>query len=100
MTQVQEVTFGDNNVTYKHGPFVISSTLGGFRVEAERKGHHCPVLPDPTIYRMCEQKVGPLLKTTKERAKKQAAYLNEQVKLGAIVLQGKTWVAPAFERTY
>lgn len=89
----QVVGYYDNDVQYTEGPFVICNALGnGWRIEAELKGHHCPVLPDASIY-TAAKKFGFVGKTDD---KQHAAYvcdrLNQMVREGKISLYRNVWV--------
>jgi len=92
----QTVGYFENNVTYMEGPFVMVNA-NGYRIEAELKGHYCPVLPDVSIYLMLEKE--------KDKAPGKAPdtviaplvdWLNEQVKKGRIILEGNQWVCPEY----
>ncbi|OHA14616.1 MAG: hypothetical protein A3G49_05495 [Candidatus Sungbacteria bacterium RIFCSPLOWO2_12_FULL_41_11] len=88
----QEVGYFENNPVYQKGPFVIVSA-NGWRIEAELKGHHCPVLPASSIYAMME-KLGLRGKTNdKEKAALVCDILNGMVRTGQIVLHDNgCWV--------
>jgi len=89
----QQVAYFANNVVYTEGPFVHSS-IG--RIEVEMPGHHCPVLPDPSVYYLLDaerrdyhhgakvgiEKLGPVID-----------FLNQQVIMGRIQLKNRLWIA-------
>jgi hypothetical protein len=90
----QEVGWGEDNVVFEEGPFVVVNA-GGYRIEVEQKEHHCPVLPDQSIYNLrfnhlnCPKKYK---YNNIEDAKKVVDILNGMVRSGHIVLEGKAWV--------
>lgn len=90
----QEVSFFKNNVEYTEGPFVIVSVSGSWRIEAELKGHHCPVLPHDSILELIKgialRPTG--LNGTREEAAHICDVLNARVRHGLIVLEGISWV--------
>lgn len=92
----QEVGWGQNNVEFKEGPFVIVN-INGWRIEAELKGHYCPVLPASSIYRITER-MGFSGKTdNKEQAEMVCDALNGMVRTGQIVLADNGWWVDARE---
>lgn len=81
----QTVGYYQNNPVFTEGPFVIVNA-NGWRIEVELKGHHCPVLPSTSIYRITE-KLGLHGKTDdKEQAAMVCDALNSMVRASAIVL--------------
>lgn len=55
----QLVSFWDDHVEYREGPFVMTSLIGGyFRIESEEVGHYCPVSPDESIFQLLEHELG------------------------------------------
>lgn len=88
----QVVGFFEDNVVFAEGPFVISNPCAsGWRIEAELKGHHCPVLPDPTIYKL-KASLGMHNKTLdRDLAVRVCDALNQLVRDGEIVLEGRMW---------
>lgn len=87
----QVVGLYENNVTFTEGPFVIVNA-NGWRIEAELKGHYCPVLPTTSIFKIVEG-LGLLGKTNdKDLAVAVCDVLNRMVLAGEIVLAGKVWV--------
>lgn len=93
----QQVGYYENNVEFTEGPFVIVNA-GGWRIEVELKEHHCPVLPDSSIYRLCGDRLGhPLTKLHfYESAVELCDWLNQEVERGTIVLNGRGWICPLF----
>ena len=90
----QEVPYYADNITYEEGPFVLVYA-GGYRIEAELKGHHCPVLPDVSILHLIEAQFGDSCKSdNKQEIARRVDWLNEMVRAGEVVLRGKSWVAP------
>jgi hypothetical protein len=89
----QIVHYWDNDVAYSEGPFVICNAMwNGWRVEVELKGHHCPVLPDISIYPVMK-KLGLNGKTLdQDKAARVCDRLNEMVREGCIALVGNAWV--------
>jgi len=87
----QVVGFFDNNVEYKEGPFVVClSAMGSYpRVEAEKKGSHCPVIPDLSVLEYADGlRKQPEFKSCEARVD----HLNQLVREGKIVLRGDVWV--------
>lgn len=95
----QVVGYHEDNVVFEEGPFVAVE-VGGWRIEAEFKGHKCPVLPDFSIYRLLarEGKHGGKYPTSDlgtAQIKETVDWLNQLVKDGEIRLwNGTTWVYP------
>lgn len=87
----QIVGYMEDNVEYSEGPFVLVH-IGGWRIEAELKGHNCPVLPDPDIYKYLEVR-GRLAHKwhIKEEIAASVDFLNEEVRKGNIILKGRVW---------
>ena len=95
-TTAQIVGYFEDNVTFTEGPFV-AVCINGWRIEVELKGNNCPVLPDMSIYKMLKDARGKEPgKTDWLECEANVNWLNEQVKRGRIVLNGKTWVAPSY----
>lgn len=90
----QIVGYFQNNVEYTEGPFVYS-TIG--RVEVELKGHHCPVLCDPSIYHMLQAEREDYRQGAHvifEKLEPVIDWLNQQVILGRIQCkENGSWVA-------
>jgi hypothetical protein len=96
----QEVGYMDNNVTYTEGPFVIVY-VNGWRIEAELKGHKCPVLPDVSIYHLAAMSERPLHKTeNKSEIEMLCNWLNREADSkypnSHIKLEGNAWIAPGY----
>lgn len=90
----QLVGYFEDNVKYTEGPFVVVSA-GGYRIEVELKEHHCPVLPDLSVYALLQRNgFNPHKENRIEEAEKKVDWLNQQVREGKIVLQGRMWVVP------
>ncbi len=88
----QMVGYSENNVVFTEGPFVVVYA-GGYRIEVEQKGHHCPVLPHSSIYEI-ERRCGLNGKTLhQEQAVKVCDLLNKMVEMKEIVLVENTWVS-------
>lgn len=86
----QIVGWGENNVMFTNGPFVIVN-INGWRIEAELRGHHCPVLPGNSIYQI-EKKLGLNGKTwDRELAAQVCDRLNQMARTGEIVLHENGW---------
>lgn len=92
----QAIGYWDDNVVFTEGPFVICNPLGnGWRIEVELKEHHCPVLPDLSIYHLKKQ-LGMTGKTMNvELAEGVCDTLNQMVQDGKIILNGNLWVHAA-----
>lgn len=92
----QVVAYFEDNVVFEEGPFVICNPLGnGWRIEVELKGHHCPVLPDLSIYKIREKLGwGPGKTEDRELAERVCNALNQMVRDGKILLRGRIWVYP------
>lgn len=88
----QEVSYFENNPEYKEGPFVMVCA-NGWRVEVELKGHHCPVLPDSSIYELLARNgFNPAKEVSRVLAARKVDWLNKMVAVGKIVLvNGKYW---------
>lgn len=88
----QRVGYWDDNVEFTEGPFVVVG-IHGYRIECELKGHHCPVIPDCTIYTFMER-LGWKGKTLDvDLAERVCDGLNALVREGAIVLSEKgSWI--------
>lgn len=91
----QTVGYHEDNVTFTEGPFVIVYA-GGWRLEVEVLGHHCPCMLDTSVYRMLKRERGRWGKTNLETAKADCDWLNEQVRLGRIVREGAVMVATEY----
>lgn len=91
----QVVGYMDNHVEFKEGPFVICNPLGnGWRIEVERKGHFCPVLPDASIYGLIKRmKMYAGKFVAKSDAEALCNRLNRLVKSGVITLRDNQWTA-------
>lgn len=87
----QEVGYHEDNVAYEQGPFVIVH-CNGWRIEVEFKGHHCPVLPDSSIYKITEVLGLPGKTNDKALAAAVCDTLNQMVADKLIQLAGKVWV--------
>jgi hypothetical protein len=90
----QIVGYHQDNIKFEEGPFVIVNA-NGWRIEAEMKGHHCPVLPCLDIYRLLQQEFGRRSegKTSNQAfAEEMCDWLNHEVRLHHIILEGKQWV--------
>lgn len=94
----QIVGYWQDNVEFEEGPFVMVHA-GGWRIEVEVKNHKCPCLPELSIYNLLDAHSRRIYKTGSSALAAQTVdWLNEQVRAGKIVLQGKIWVAPEYER--
>lgn len=84
---------------FSEGPFVIVNA-NGWRIECELGQHHCPVLPDVTVYDLRKSLGYELGKFwEKERAATLCDHLNMLVKEDRIVKHAKGfWYCPEFER--
>jgi len=95
----QIVTYGENNVEYTEGPFVVCA-IGGdkYRVEAQRLNHVCPVIPDDSVIDMLATEMGFTCACYKDCAKcaLTADWLNRRVRSGVICLSGNVWVAKGY----
>lgn len=88
----QVIGYCQNDVIFEEGPFVIVNA-NGWRIECELKGHYCPVLPDSSIYKLREYWGYQPGKFREQReAEELCDRLNQAVKDGVIVLDGKSWV--------
>jgi len=88
----QIVYYMENNVEYTEGPFVLVEA-GGWRIEVELKGHHCPVLPDISIYKLLEaHRLYSGKSDDQQKVANVVDWLNGQVRLGRIALQGNRWL--------
>lgn len=90
----QVVGYFEDNVVFTEGPFVIVNPLdNGWRIEVDRPGSVCPVLPDGSIYDLIKRVFDFEGKTTdKAQIEVICNYLNELVKLGRIVPRGGSWI--------
>lgn len=87
----QRVGYFEDDVLYAEGPFVMVNA-NGWRVEVEMPGHHCPVLPDTSIYELRSQLGWPAGKTDDVAlAERVVDQLNAMVREGKIVLDGRIW---------
>jgi hypothetical protein len=92
---VQLVGYFENNVSFLEGPFVLTRISGsGYRIEVEQKGHHCPVLPDSSIYALREERFNfsPGIREDLGPISRVCEALNKMVRNGEIVLEGCSWV--------
>jgi hypothetical protein len=91
----QVVGYWQDNVTYTEGPFVVcGAPIGGSRrIECEEKGHFCPVVVQPSIYRLLEARM-PNFRSQRCEA---VDLLNELVRKGEIIERDRLWVAPEYE---
>jgi hypothetical protein len=76
---------------YREGPFVIVNA-NGFRIEAQVVGHKCPAMPDLSVFKLREQWGYRLGKFDRDKATELCDRLNEAVREGKIVLNGKHWM--------
>lgn len=99
----QHVSYWDNYVNFKEGPFVITNPMdNGYRIEAENKGNKpkgCPTLPHITVYRALEKNGFKPYKTMdKESVEAKVDWLNQQAKEGKCVIHAKGfWHFPEFK---
>jgi hypothetical protein len=95
----QRVGYFQDNVEYTEGPFVHCDFVcnGYGRIECEMKDHHCPVLPDSSIYDLLKFEKD-YVGGERDRTIELVDWLNEQVSLGRIVLDGRVWVCPEFAK--
>lgn len=94
----QQHGYGTNGEEFTEGPFVVVEA-GGYRLEAELKGHICSVLPDSSIYEFLRAYGMDIPKHWKfDVIAAQVDFLNQKVKEGVITLRdGKWWGAePVF----
>jgi hypothetical protein len=91
---VQYVGYWDNNVEYKEGPFVLCGPPIGSvgRIECEVKGHFCPCMVHPSIYKLINHHNW-FKNCTKSYI---VDRLNQLVIIGEIILQDRFWVAKDF----
>ena len=89
----QVIGYHENNVVFTEGPFVICNPMGnGWRIEVELKRHHCPVLPDASIYPIQKQ-FGLDGKTWNQSlAERVCDRLNQMVQDSLIILVGDQWM--------
>ncbi len=88
----QIVGYFENDIVFKEGPFVLCNVGGRFRIESEYKGHHCSTLLHPSIYTLLESERNykPGCRVLRE-CEPDVNWLNEQVHIGRIVLDGNMW---------
>ncbi len=94
----QRVGYFEDDVEYKEGPFVMVEA-SGWRIEVELKEHHCPVLPDTSIYKLLEANgYDPYKTNDTQKAEEKVDFLNRKVKEGIIMLEPGTkhWYCPEF----
>jgi len=90
----QCVGYYEDDVVYEEGPFVLVSA-GGWRIEAEVKGHKCPALPDLSIFRLIKNHFGDYQKSSNlKKVEERCDFLNKMVKSGDIVLDNGQWISP------
>lgn len=86
----QEVGYYENDVVFLEGPFVLVN-INGWRIEVERKGHSCPILPEQRIFQL-EKSLGLSGKTRdRELAAVVCDKLNSLVKEGKIIEINGHW---------
>ena len=90
-------TVAQREEAFREGPFVVV-WINGFRIEAEYRGHHCPVLPMVSIYKFLEHEGMQAHKTDdRKKIEESVDLLNQKVKEGVIKLSGAVWVHPGWE---
>lgn len=88
----QTVGYFEDDVIYSEGPFVVVNSGRGWRIEAELKGYHCPILPHLSIYEFLELNDLQAHKSSdKEKIEKSVDFLNANVCNGEIKLKGNHW---------
>lgn len=91
----QVVGYFENDVVFIEGPFVAVNA-NGWRVEAELEGNCCPAFPDLSVDCFLEKEKG--IRTGKWVSFEAIApiidWLNEQVKAGHIIKEGRIWIVP------
>lgn len=75
---------------YDEGPFVACQLPSGYRVEVALSGHRCPVLPDLSIYKVCDV-YKKTMRGFKEDVSGTVDFLNGLVKAGRISPDEKGW---------
>lgn len=93
----QKVGYFQDDVVFEEGPFVMVY-INGWRIEGEVVGNKCPALLMPSIYALLRKEGLYEHKTEDEdRVAKAVDWLNEQVRLGVIVLEGAVWRYPELQ---
>lgn len=88
----QEVGYFEDNIVYTEGPFVVTCVGScSYRVEAEKKGGICTILPHISVNFHMKNRGTMLTCTTRENAHAQADYLNDLVSAGTIVNVDSEW---------
>jgi hypothetical protein len=91
--------FENTTNCYSEGPFVMVNACG-WRIEVKHEGHHCPALPDSSIYGFIRDQGLPDGKYEEALAACIVDFLNAKVKDGTIVLDPKhkiTWIWEPYE---
>jgi len=87
------VNYWADETPFDKGPFVLCALNGLYRIEVEFKGWECPVLMDVSIYDLLRKETTcPVGFSLQEKVEPWVDWLNEQVRKGRIVLDGRVWV--------